>query len=78
MIQDDIINELQYIPEFKLIEIYDIIHSIRLKFGNETPTQIKQPNLAGCLHEYANSYIPTEQAKQQAWEAAINEKYHRS
>lgn len=49
MIQDDIINELKYIPEFKLIEIYDIIHSIRLKFGNETPTPIKQPNLAGCL-----------------------------
>jgi len=24
MIQDDIINELQYIPEAKLIELYDL------------------------------------------------------
>lgn len=78
MIQDDIINELQYIPEFKLIEIYDMIHSIRLKFSNETQQQTKQPSTAGSLKEYATSYIPTEQAKQQAWESAINEKYHSS
>lgn len=38
MIQDDIINELQYIPESKLIEIYGIIHSFRLKFSNEPKT----------------------------------------
>jgi len=36
MIQDDIINELQYIPEAKLIEIYDLIHHFRLGLNNET------------------------------------------
>jgi hypothetical protein len=38
MIQDDIINELQYIPESKLTEIYEIIHSFRLKFSTEPKT----------------------------------------
>jgi hypothetical protein len=78
MIRDDIINELQYIPEFKLTEIYEIIHSMRLKFSNVAQPKTNTPNLAGCLKEYATSYIPTEQVKQQAWESTINEKYHRS
>ena len=34
MIQDDIIKELQYIPETKLTELFDIIHSFRLRFNN--------------------------------------------
>jgi hypothetical protein len=38
MIQDDIINELQYIPEAKLIEVYEMIHSFRLKFSTEHKT----------------------------------------
>ncbi|MDO9140551.1 MAG: hypothetical protein Q7U38_09520 [Methylobacter sp.] len=29
IIQEDIINVLQYIPEAKLIEIYDLIHEVR-------------------------------------------------
>jgi hypothetical protein len=78
MIKDDIINELQYIPEAKLIEIYDIVHYFRLKFNNETPKQGIQKNLAGCLQEYTNGYIATDDAIQQAWEATVNEKYHRS
>jgi hypothetical protein len=36
MIQDDIINELQYIPEAKLREIYDLIHYFRLGLTSET------------------------------------------
>ncbi len=30
MIQDEIINELQYIPEAKFFELYDLIHYFRL------------------------------------------------
>jgi hypothetical protein len=78
MIQDDIINDLQYIPESKLKEIYDLIHALRLKFDSENKEQAKQQTIAGCLKEYANGYIPTEQAKQQAWDDSIDEKYHRS
>ena len=35
MIQDDIINELKYIPEANLKELYDLIHSFRLKFTED-------------------------------------------
>jgi hypothetical protein len=35
MIQDDIINELQYIPEAKLFELYDLIHYFRLGLSSE-------------------------------------------
>ncbi|MDO9215405.1 MAG: hypothetical protein Q7U23_16425 [Methylococcales bacterium] len=74
MIQDDIINELKYIPESELIKLYEFIHTLRLKFDSENQKQ----TIAGCLKEYAHTYIPTEQATQQAWQAVINEKYHRS
>lgn len=37
-----------------------------------------QVKLAGCLKSYANGYIPTEQAIEQAWQEANNDKYHRS
>lgn len=39
MIQDDIISELQYIPEAKLIELYDLIHYFRLGLTSETAKQ---------------------------------------
>lgn len=42
MIQDDIINELQYIPESKLIELYDLIHYFRLGLNSETAKQPSQ------------------------------------
>lgn len=35
MIQDAIINELQYIPEAKLFELYDFIHYFRLGLNSE-------------------------------------------
>lgn len=78
MIQDDIIKELQYIPETKLNELYELIHSFRLRFNSEIQKSTEGQPLAGCLKEYANGYIPTAQAVQQAWEAATNEKHHRS
>jgi len=40
MIQDDIINELKYIPEANLIELYDLVHSFRLKFNNDDNLKI--------------------------------------
>jgi len=42
MIQDGIINELQYIPEAKLIELYDLIHYFRLGLNNEAAKQASQ------------------------------------
>ena len=78
MIKDDIISELQCIPETKLTELYELIHSFRLKFSTDSQKTAKHQNLAGCLQEYANGYISTEQAKQQAWQDVVNEKYHRS
>jgi hypothetical protein len=35
MIQDDIIHELQFIPEAKLFELYDFIHYFRLGLNAE-------------------------------------------
>ena len=42
MIHDDIINELQYITESKLIELYDLIHYFRLGINSETARQSSQ------------------------------------
>ncbi len=78
MIQDDIINELQYIPETRLNELYELIHSFRLRFNNESKKPAAESSLAGCLKSYSNGYIPTDQAVQQAWNVATNEKHHRS
>jgi hypothetical protein len=35
MIQDDIMHELQFIPEAKLFELYDFIHYFRLGLNAE-------------------------------------------
>lgn len=42
MIKDDIMNELQHIPEAKLRELYDIIHYFRLGIRQETEKQIAE------------------------------------
>jgi hypothetical protein len=47
MIQDDIIKELQYIPEAKLVELYDLIHYFRLGLGSETIKQSPQEEVFG-------------------------------
>ena len=84
MIQDDIIKELQYIPEtrlnelYELYELYELIHSFRLRFNSENRKPAENPSLAGCLKSYSEGYIPTVQAVQQAWDAATKEKHHRS
>ena len=77
--QQRIMQELQSIPEGKLAEIYDLIHSFRLGIASEQKTESAQVNdMAGSLEAYATSYIPTEEAKQQAWQATLDEKYNRS
>lgn len=44
MIQDDIINELKYIPEAKLIELFDIIHYFRIGITSEIEKKSSQIN----------------------------------
>jgi hypothetical protein len=42
MIQDDIIQELQYIPESKLQDLYNLIHYFRLSVNSEIETQLDE------------------------------------
>lgn len=77
--QQRIMQELQSIPESKLAEIYDIIHYFRLGITNEQKAAIAQvDDMAASLETYASTYIPTDKARQQAWQATIDEKYHHS
>ncbi len=77
--QQRIMQELQSIPESKLAEIYDLIHYFRLGITSEQKADNAQVNdMAASLEAYASSYIPTDEAKQQAWQTTIDEKYNRS
>lgn len=40
MIKDDIIEELEHIPEAKLVELYDLIHYFRLGLLSEQDSKI--------------------------------------
>ncbi|HBA67404.1 MAG TPA: hypothetical protein DCZ48_14765 [Methylococcaceae bacterium] len=40
MIKDDIIEELEHIPEAKLVELYDLIHYFRLGVLSEQDSKI--------------------------------------
>lgn len=42
MIKDDIINELQYIPESKLQALYELIHYFRLGINSETVQEVSE------------------------------------
>jgi hypothetical protein len=53
MIQDDIINELQYIPEAKLIEIYDFIHNIRIGLSKQLAQNEFKIDKTMCLNTLA-------------------------
>ena len=77
--QQLIMQELESIPEEKLTEIYDLIHYFRLGISSEQKTESSQViDMAGSLEAYASPYIPTEEAKQPAWQATLDEKYNRS
>jgi hypothetical protein len=80
MIKDDIIEvikELQTLPEDRLKELYALIHAFKLRFANESRKPAEPQGLAGALKDYAEGYIQTDQAVQQAWQETIHEKYHR-
>ena len=53
MIQDDIIKVLQYIPETRLNELYELIHTFRMRFNSESRKPAEEPSLAGCLKSYS-------------------------
>mgnify|MGYP003326061627 CR=1 FL=1 len=42
MIKDDIINELQYIPESKLQALYELIHYFRLGINSEIVQEVSE------------------------------------
>ncbi|MFZ2168583.1 MAG: hypothetical protein WAW61_02990 [Methylococcaceae bacterium] len=66
MLQEQIMQELQDIPEDKLAEIYDLIHYFRLGLKKEPP-QRRQPGLlAGKLGDAF--FEPLPDAELDAWE----------
>jgi len=65
LLQQQIMMELADIPEDKLVVLYDLIHYFRLGLVSESNIQAVEPTLAGCLKNYSNGYIPTDQATQQ-------------
>ncbi|HBA65432.1 MAG TPA: hypothetical protein DCZ48_04510 [Methylococcaceae bacterium] len=66
MLQEQIMKELQDIPEDKLAEIYDLIHYFRLGLKEEPP-QRRQPGLLpGKLGDAF--FEPLPDAELDAWE----------
>ena len=66
MLIEKIYKELQYIPEDKLAEIYDLIHYFRLGLGQN---QI-QPRIPGLLTGILGDafFEPLSEEELQAWE----------
>ena len=69
MLRQKIINELQEIPEDKLSQLYDMIHSFRLELNQE-----KKPNrtpglLKGKLDDTFFEPLPEQELQQ--WETSI-------
>lgn len=50
----------------------------QIKALEEKLKQQAQPEVAGRLSRYAKNYIPTEEAKKQAWDEVTSEKHHGS
>ena len=67
MLQQQIIEELQYIPENKLAEIYDLIHYFRLGLQHNQPQQQTEKNypLRGTKITYQQ---PTEPVACDDWD----------
>ena len=66
MLMQDIIQELQNIPEEKLTEIYVLIHDFRLGLDKESP----QPRTPGLLKgELGDAFFePLPEEELQQWE----------
>ena len=66
MLIQKIVQELQDVPEEKLTEIYDLIHSFRLGLGKER-SQPRTPGLlTGKLNDAFFEPLPEEELQQ--WE----------
>jgi len=66
MLQQQIMREIQGIPEDKLAEIYDIIHYFRLGLEKETEAERQPGILKGSLENAFFDELPENELK--AWE----------
>ncbi len=66
MLQQDIMREIQAIPDEKLAEIYDIIHYFRLGLNKEVATERQPGLLKGALGKAFFDELSDEELK--AWE----------
>lgn len=66
MLIENILQELQDIPEDKLAEIYDLIHYFRLGLGREQPQPRTPGLLTGKLGDAFFEPLPFEELEQ--WE----------
>jgi hypothetical protein len=66
MLIQKIVQELQYIPDEKLAELYDIIHYFRLGLGKE----LKQPRTPGLLEGQLDDsfFDPLPEEELQEWQ----------
>jgi hypothetical protein len=70
ILQQQIMQELQYIPEHKLAEIYDLIHYFRLGLSQTEQKIERKPGLLkGQLGDAFFEPLPEEELK--AWETDI-------
>lgn len=59
MIEQQVIAELQQIPEHKLLEIYDLIHYFRLGIAHENQVKQSQKRQLGSLSKLGQSQNKT-------------------
>lgn len=69
ILQQQIMQELQHIPEHKLAEIYDLIHYFRLGLSQEQKTERKSGLFKGQLGDAFFEPLPEEELN--AWETNI-------
>jgi len=66
MLQQQIMQEIQDIPDDKLAEIYDLIHYFRLGLNKENASERKPGILKGSLNQSFFDELPEDELK--AWE----------
>lgn len=66
MLQQQIMHEIQNIPEDKLAEIYDLIHYFRLGLTKEVTNERKPGILKGTLGQEFFNELPEDELN--AWE----------
>jgi len=63
MLQQQIMQEIQDIPDDKLAEIYDLIHYFRLGLNKENASERKPGLLEGSLSQYFFDDLPEDELK---------------